>query len=724
MVDAELTQGNDALAGAPAAPISDWSNVRGFQVLAAAGPEPDPSVVEPNARTELEKELAARAARFAQSVDELIVLASDGVIRWLGDPVARLIAGEDLLRPKAVLLADEALPAEGREAVQTRLGLWLTAHVSKVLGPLEALAEPGAVAEPVRALGSRIAQALGVLERERVRQQVKTLDQSARSALRKLGVRFGSMYIFVPALLKPGARTLCSQLWGLRRGEAGAERLLTFAAAGRTSFAAEAPLAADTYRVAGFRLCGDRVVRIDIVERLNDLIRAAIPDHMRPGGPPASEASGFLVSPQMTSLTGCAGESFASILRSLGYESHRVKRSEFEAANRKPIASMNPIEAPPIAPAGIAEAGHADARALDADAETGPEPDGADISAPAAEGDLAEPSETVEAPVVSETAPVEAIDTLAVEPDDGETPAFEDVGRDGMAAVPETARVAAIETRAVEFDDGETRAFEDVGRGAAPAVLETALVEAIETPVVEPDEGAPAFEDVGRGAPAAVPETALVEASETPVVEDADLAETPAVAVLTPVDALETPPVDTAETSTVEVGEAGAGPPPLAEDEWVEVWRPAPRHRPQAAPHPSAPHGEREAATPRQARDPRRRWTRDAASRPEASAQDAARVETPASVMAETSVPAASEGSREAARPEGGTPSRQGRGPRRPYKGPRAEPANVSEPGRGAKETQHAPVKKEQRPQPVDMDLPFAKLLALKPLLERRDKRT
>jgi ATP-dependent RNA helicase SUPV3L1/SUV3 len=669
MVDAESTQGNDALAGAPSAPISDWSNVRGFQVLAAAGLEPDASVVEPNARTELEKELAARAARFAQSVDESIVLASDGVIRWLGDPVARLIAGEDLLRPKAVLLADEALPAESREAVQTRLGLWLTAHVSKVLGPLEALAEPGAVAEPVRALGNRIAQALGVLERERVRQQVKTLDQSARSALRKLGVRFGSMYIFVPALLKPGARTLCSQLWGLRRGEAGAERLLTFAAAGRTSFAAEAPLAADTYRVAGFRLCGDRVVRIDIVERLNDLIRAAIPDHMRPGGPPASEASGFLVSPQMTSLTGCAGESFASILRSLGYESHRVKRSEFEAANRKPIASMNPIEAPTIAPAGTAEAGHADAGALDADAETSPESDGADISAPAAEGDLAEPIEAVEAPVVSETAPVEAIDTRVVEPDDGATP------------VPEAALVEAIETPAVEpDDDGEMPAFEDVGRGAAT----------IETPVVEPD----------------------------------DDGETPAVADLAPVDALETPPVDTAETSTVEVGEAGAEPPPPAEDEWIEVWRPAPRRRPQPAPRPSAPYGERDAATPRQARDPRRRWTRDAAPRPEASAQDAARVETPASVTAETSLPAASEGSREAARPEGGTPSRQGRGPRRPYKGPRAEPANASEPGRGAKETQHAPVKKEQRPQPVDMDSPFAKLLALKPLLERRDKRT
>ena len=50
-----------------------------------------------------------------------IVLASDGVIRWLGDPVARLVAGEEVLKPRAVLLADDALPTENREAAERRL---------------------------------------------------------------------------------------------------------------------------------------------------------------------------------------------------------------------------------------------------------------------------------------------------------------------------------------------------------------------------------------------------------------------------------------------------------------------------------------------------------------------------------------------------------------------------------------------------------------------------
>ena len=692
MVDAESTQRNDGLAVAPAAPIPDWSNVRGFQLLAAAGPESDASTADPNARAELGKELTARSARFSQSVDDSIVLASDGLIRWLGDPVARLIAGEELLKPRAVLLADEALSAEDREAVQARLGLWIKAHVSKILGPLEALAEPGAaVVEPVRALANRIAQSLGVLERERVRQQVKTLDQSARSTLRKLGVRFGSMYIFVPALLKPGARTLCSQLWGLRRGEVGAERLLTFAAAGRTSFAAEAPLAADTYRVAGFRLCGDRVVRIDIVERLNDLIRAAIPDHLRPGGLPPSETSGFLISPQMTSLTGCSGESFASILRSLGYESHRVKKSEFEAATRKPIASMNPIEAPVT----VAEVGDADSVAEDPAAETAPGSDAAAASTEPAEGDFVNPIEAVEPPPTPSADPEldlgEAAPTASIQPAEMQE----------APIVSETAPVEAIEPPAVEsLDHGETPAVEVVEAGAEPPLR-----------------------------PSAEPEPSLGEAAPTASIQPAEMQETPIVLETAPVEAIETPAVeslDQGETPAVEVAEVGAEPPPT-EDEWIEVWRPAPRRRPQPAPRsiPTVPSGEGEAARPpRQARDPRRRWPRDAAPRPEASAQVAAPAETPAPVDGETPAPAANEGPREASRRDGGAPHRHERGRGRPHKGSRAEEAKASEPARGAKDAANAPVKKEHRPQPVDMDSPFAKLLALKPLLERRDKRT
>ena len=152
--------------------------------------------------------------------------------------------------------------------------------------------------------------------------------------MRKLGVRFGAHYIFVPALLKPGGADAVRAIVGAGPARAsnpdGAERLLHFAASGRTSFAVEPPASAELCRIAGFRLCGDRAVRVDIVERLSDLIRAALP--RAPGAGPADEADGFVVTGQMTSLTGCSGEPFASILRSLGFVAHPVKKSDHLAA--------------------------------------------------------------------------------------------------------------------------------------------------------------------------------------------------------------------------------------------------------------------------------------------------------------------------------------------------------------------------------------------------------
>jgi ATP-dependent RNA helicase SUPV3L1/SUV3 len=358
MDEATAGQHEDAPAAAPPAALLDVTNIRGFQVMPtspAADEQPETAALDEESRKrELAKEFSARAARLTESVDEALVLANDGTIRWLGDPIAKLVAGEETLKPRAVILADDALSAEGREAAHQRVALWLAAHVRKTLGPLLALGEAETIPESVRDLALKLSQSLGILERERVKAQVKALDQNARGALRKLGVRFGAHYLYVPALLKPTARALCAQLWALLRGdadkEAVAERLLHFAASGRTSFAIEAPASGEIYRIAGFRVCGDRAVRVDIVERLTDLIRAALPRHEQspPRAPGEENATGFVVTNQMTSLTGCSGEHFASILRSLGFASHKVKKSAHLAAS-KPVevvvAATAPVEA-------------------------------------------------------------------------------------------------------------------------------------------------------------------------------------------------------------------------------------------------------------------------------------------------------------------------------------------------------------------------------------------
>ncbi len=281
------------------------------------------------AQKALAGEIAARATRLAEAPDEQCVLASDDVIRWLGAAIGKLSAGEEVLRPRIRILADEHLTGAPREAVEARLDKWIKSHVEKLLGPLSTLAAATDVTGIARGVAFQLVEALGVLDRQRVAEDVKGLQQPARATLRKYGVRFGAYHIYLPALLKPGPRALAVQLWALAHDgpqTSGRDELLHLAGSGRTSIPVKREIDAMLYRIAGYRVCGERAVRVDILERLADLIRPALAwrDGAAGAKPPgAFPGGGFTVVNGMTSLTGASGEDFASILRALGYRMER-----------------------------------------------------------------------------------------------------------------------------------------------------------------------------------------------------------------------------------------------------------------------------------------------------------------------------------------------------------------------------------------------------------------
>jgi len=303
----------------------------------------DAKALQAAALKALAGEIDARAEKLSNAPDDQFVLASDGTLRWTGDAVAKLVAADDVLHPRIRIIADERLTGPSREAVQTRLDLWLKTHIEKILGPMFELSKAEDVTGIARGIAFQLIEALGVLERSKIAAEMKDLDQPSRASLRKYGVRFGAYHIFLPALLKPAARGLASLLWALKRDNVdwsaltGAQHL---AASGRTSFPADKALDQDVYRTLGYKLCADRAVRVDILERLADLIRPAL--SWRPGATgdkPAGAFDGrsFVATQAMTSLTGSAGDDFASILKALGYRMEK----------RPPL----PVEAaPPVAP--------------------------------------------------------------------------------------------------------------------------------------------------------------------------------------------------------------------------------------------------------------------------------------------------------------------------------------------------------------------------------------
>ncbi len=302
----------------------------------------DAKALQAAAQQVLAREIDARAEKLGAAPDEQFVLTSDGTIRWTGDAVAKLVAAEDALHPRLRIISDERLTGASREAVQTRLDLWLKTHIEKLLGPLFELSKAEDLQGIARGIAFQLVEALGVLERAKIAAEMKDLDQPSRAALRKYGVRFGAYHIYFPQLLKPAARSLASLLWAEKQSNADMAALSNvqhLASSGRTSFPVDKALPRDAYRVLGYRQCGERAVRVDILERLADLIRPALAwRETSPGEKPAGafDGRGFVVTQAMTSLTGSAGEDFASILRALGYR-----------MDRRPPLLPKPVEAAP-----------------------------------------------------------------------------------------------------------------------------------------------------------------------------------------------------------------------------------------------------------------------------------------------------------------------------------------------------------------------------------------
>ncbi len=435
---------------------------------------PDPTAEGEEAKTlnaaaqkALAAEIEARARRVHEAVDEAFVLANDGIIRWLGEPVARIAAGDHILKPRARLIADEHLTGAQLDMAQARLDLWLAQHVKKLLGSLEDLEIGDGLEGVARGIAFQIGEALGVLERSRVTDEMKGLAQEGRAGLRKFGVRFGAYHLYLPALLKPAPRALAAQLWALKHGGLetvkGIDEVAHLASSGRTSFAADTSVNRGLYRAAGFRVCGERAVRVDILERLADLIRPAIAYRpgVTPGDPPpgAADGEGFVVTVAMTSLAGCSGESFATILKSLGYASE----TRPGPAITVPLLPKAPTE--PLKPARETE---------QAVAAEGVEP---------ATGESAETTAETEAPAETpEAAPAEQ-------------PAADEAAREPAPAVESEMIVAA---------EGETAGTADAAPAETPAPADEAAAEEA-APAVESEIVAEAEGEAAEAAPADEP---------------------------------------------------------------------------------------------------------------------------------------------------------------------------------------------------------------------------
>lgn len=314
----------------------------GFRFTADRSAEgEDARAVKAAAQKALAAEFETRADRFASSGNGDLALDSDGLLRWLGQPIATLVAGEEALKPRIVLLADEQLTGPARDKVAARAERFVTYQIESLLKPLVDLRDTESLSGMARGIAFQLAENFGVLNRRTVAEDVRALDQDARASLRRLGVRFGAYHIFVPALIKPAPAGLLSLLWALKndaKDKPGYGDVVTALAAGRTSIVTDPAFEKAFYGLAGYRNLGRRAVRVDILERLADLIRPALSWKPGTGARPEGgyDGAAFVVTPAMMSILGATADDMEAILKGLGYRGE-PKPAEEVAAHLKAL---------------------------------------------------------------------------------------------------------------------------------------------------------------------------------------------------------------------------------------------------------------------------------------------------------------------------------------------------------------------------------------------------
>ena len=260
----------------------------------------------------LEGEFFARAKRLASAADADITLSEHGRLWWDGAIVAKLTAGPSPLEPNVALLADEILKGETRAGVQRRLEEWLKARIAAKLEPLLALragveakaGTPDAMPAAARGIAHQLCENFGSLDTALV--AVPSDKRGLIRALKTYGVWFGRRSIYLTKLLRPDAASLLALLWGVWTK---LEQVPALPRAGLTSFVNDANAPEGLLAAAGFRVIAGRAIRLDMLERLEDVLEI--------GATEGAAADALL--PKLVSLLGCANDELREVLTALGW---------------------------------------------------------------------------------------------------------------------------------------------------------------------------------------------------------------------------------------------------------------------------------------------------------------------------------------------------------------------------------------------------------------------
>ena len=251
------------------------------------------------------------ADRFYNAPDTEIDFTDQGGLMWGEIALGKLLAGDNPLKPGLRVFVEENVSIEIQQKVERRLQHFIDRKIATLFEPLLALERDDKLSGLARGFAFTLVENFGLVPRESVSETVKSLDQDARATLRKHGVRFGQHTIFMPLLLKPAPTRLRLVLWSLTNN---IDEFPSAPPPGLVTVPTESFALSGVDTMSGYRNAGDRAIRVDMLERLADLLRSQ------------DSKSGFECNSDMLSITGMTLEQFAGLMVGLGYKAEKGSR--------------------------------------------------------------------------------------------------------------------------------------------------------------------------------------------------------------------------------------------------------------------------------------------------------------------------------------------------------------------------------------------------------------
>ena len=255
--------------------------------------------------------------RIKQIIDTgLVELKNDFKIYWCNDPIAKLSAGTDYLKPNINLIIDEMIENDERNKLNEYLNKWINKKIKNELSSLIELKNIKEQNPELRALAYRLYENNGVIKRSNILEYLKNINQEDRKKLRKLGVKFGRYHVFLFKLFKPSSVSLRILLWKCFNNEFLTLSPPTF---GLNFLDGMKSANKDFMLLCGFEKFDDIYVRIDILERLFLIIFNSKKDNKRE----------IKVVPEMLNLLGCTSENFKRLLKKMNYKIYEKEKEFF-----------------------------------------------------------------------------------------------------------------------------------------------------------------------------------------------------------------------------------------------------------------------------------------------------------------------------------------------------------------------------------------------------------